>query len=149
MIFRSGHGGHAVRFAGQPGAGPCAHLRAGALPEAGHSGRGPGHRRGAGAHAGGVSGGVPGQAHSGQTAPGLPEAGRRAGQEALFHRRAGHSQSGAALAAGVLPQLHSGRLCGQLRGGSGHLLQASDLLVPARQRHRAGHAAHSQLRTLL
>ncbi len=52
----------------------------------------------------------------------LPEAGQRAGHPALLHRHSGHPQSGAALAAGHVPQQPAGRVLGQLCGGAGHLL---------------------------
>ena len=58
----------------------------------------------------------------------------------VCHRRAGHPQSGPALSAGHLPERPAGGLFPELRGGAGHLLQAADLPVSARQRHRAGYA---------
>ena len=78
-------------------------------------------------------------------APRLPEAGQRAGHPALLHRHPGHPQPGASLSAGHVPQQPAGRVLRQLCGGAGHLLQTTDIPLPARQRHRAGNASPHQL----
>lgn len=62
------------------------------------------------------------QTYPGQAALRLPEAGRQNGPAALFHRRTGHPESGAALDAHHLPELAAGRLLSKLCRRAGYLL---------------------------
>jgi len=59
---------------------------------------------------------------AGAAAPPLPAPGRSAGRQTVRHRHSGHPQSGAALAAGHLPQRAAGSFLSALCGGAGHLL---------------------------
>ena len=69
----------------------------------GHCRRSTGYRHRSGAQRGGLPCGLPAYRAAGAAAPQLSAPGRGAGRQTVRHRRSGHPESGAALAAGHLP----------------------------------------------
>ena len=117
----------------------------GALPRDEHRGRGPGHRHRPGPEPGHLPGLLCGgdDPHPPALRPGNGRP--RPCQKDVRGGHPRHLQPGAALPADLLPEHHPGGLVGGVCPGAGGLLQIADLPVPARQRHRAGDAAHRGL----